>query len=176
MHGIWHQGSLDGLCGLYSTINAISSIINLTENDCTGLFRMGLEHLDARTNLKNTIIEGMRLPMVKEILNKYRKQIEEWGYKLEVSPICADAGNIAGVASSIRNWVNEDMQCVIVGLGGKINHWTCITKPFLKAIKFSDSDGLKILHLCRMTTGKANRNRQYIIDPDDVLGLRLILI
>lgn len=176
MQDIWYQGSLDGLCGLYSTINAVSSLIDLTEDDCTDLFRLALEHLDSRTNLKKTILEGMRLPMVKEICNQYKPLIKAWGYNLEACAICADAGNIAGVASSIRNWVNEDMQCVIVGLGGKINHWTCITKPFLKAIKFLDSDGLKILHLCRMTTGKANRNRQYIIDPDDVLGLRLIPI
>lgn len=174
MGDIWHQGSLDGLCGLYSTINAVSSLIALTEDDCTELFRLALEHLDSRTNLKKTILEGMRLPMVKEICNQYKPLIKEWGYNLEVCAICADAGNITGVASSIRNWVNGDMQCVIVGLGGKINHWTCITKPFVKAIRFSDSDRIKRLSLYQMTTGKTNNKRQYFIDPDEVLGVRLI--
>lgn len=174
MCGSFQQGSLDGLCGLYSAINAVSSLINLTEDDCVELFRIGLEHLASRTNLKKTILEGMRVSMVKEICNRYKPLIEDWGYKLEISQICKEAGNIRGVATIIRNWVNEDMQCVIVGLGGRIEHWTCVTEPFLKSIKFSDSDGLKRLHLCYITTGNTNKNRQYTIDPEEVLGLRLI--
>ena len=171
---LWHQGSLDGLCGLYSTINAISSLINLSEEDCSQLFELGISHLDSRTNLKKTILEGMRLPMVKEICNQYKPLIRSWGYNLEIHSIGAEAGNIAGIASVIRDWVGEAMQCVILGLGGRINHWTCVTKPFLKSIRFSDSDGLKRLHLCRITAGKTSKNRQYTIDPAEILGLRLI--
>lgn len=172
----FYQGSLDGLCGLYSTINALSALIQLSEDDCSVLFKIGLEHLDARTNLKKTILEGMRLPIVKEIINRYKPLLKEWGYALEVYKICENYANISGVASAIRDWVIEDLQCAIVGVGGRINHWTCIVEPFFKSIAFTDSDGLKRLHLCYITTGKIRKKKQYIISPEEVIGIRLLPI
>ena len=165
------QGNLDGLCGLYSTINAIDCLLDLDYDDLIILFEIGIDYLDRRTNLKNTILNGMTIHMVQGIFNKYKDTLSDWGWNISVQKF--EAGNIRGLIGQMQKWLNEENQCLVVGIHGRFNHWTCIPRSFKKNVKFYDSDGLKQLHISRLTTGMANGSRDCIIDPGEVLGIRL---
>lgn len=169
----YKQGYLDGLCGLYSAVNAISSILELEHEDCRKLFTIGLDHIDSHTNLKKVILDGMSIKMVTGVLSSYKPQIRDWGWKLTISHFATDCYRITDLANHMRRWLTEENQCIIVGLSGRIDHWTCIFKTFNKIIKFIDSADLKQIHIQKITTGKGTREKIYTVSKDEVLGLRL---
>lgn len=167
------QGNLDGLCGLYSTLNAIGCILKINNDSYRKLFEIGLEHLNKRTNLKNTILNGISLAMIKEIFNKYNILLNDWGWRLHVKQIAIEAGNITGLASKMKEWLEEENQCIVVGIGGKMDHWSCISRQFANSIKLVDSDGRKRICLRNITIGSEYGKRVYTIQPEDVLGIRI---
>lgn len=141
-HKPWQQGHFDGLCGLYSLINAIDYLHHgFSEEDCAALFehlvRASPEHFPA------ALYDGF-----------------------EFEPLCNVAEHLPAFLKGrsavrlLRPFVHEEVQTVdeffcelrryvgprsvaVVGLGDPWDHWTVVTKVDRSSFRLHDSYGLK---------------------------------
>lgn len=168
------QGNLDGLCGVYAVINAINSLLPDTK-DCSmnELFAICINKLDNRTNLAKTILHGMSIHMIKEMLNDCKKFINEYtNYQLEYEFLTNNRRRINAVINDIKNDLNYSNTAVLVGVAGPgFRHWTTITKNFDDKIKFHDSDGLGKISISELTSGKRTASKEYNIQPDEIISI-----
>ncbi len=62
------QGALDGLCAIYSIVNAARIISDIGEEDAKGLFSQILAYLEEREDLSRVLTAGIGLNTVGSIL------------------------------------------------------------------------------------------------------------
>lgn len=67
----FHQGTLDGLCGLYAIINAITvarwPYLPVRKAEASQLFEAGLYHLNRSTDVVETAVDGMDWPTLRSL-------------------------------------------------------------------------------------------------------------
>jgi len=94
---------------------------------------------------------------------------------LLIEKIAQGNGNISGVLTSIRNFLDKKdahKRIVILGISGEIDHWTCVRKVTNNEIHFLDSDNMdkKIKHKS-FTCGKYVK-KPFVVSTQEVWGLR----
>lgn len=147
----YKQGDLDGLCGVYSVINAICSILpksidaDQRETIIKGLFKTCIEKLERRTKLANTIIDGLSSAMLKEMLNDCKDFLDKpHALILDHEQLTIDNSRIDQIIKDINEDKLHPNTAHIIGVSSEdMRHWSVIKEIRNGVIYFHDSAYLK---------------------------------
>jgi hypothetical protein len=159
------QGDLDGLCGIYATVNALKAILanSGVELDCELLFNEICVHLEKRGWLADVVRNGLNsrklAQNVIDIARAYVRKRYQINVKRKSLPRRRMPLNLFWNTIS-KHVQHSGASSVILGLEGKHDHWTCIRKITANALHLSDSDGLKRLNRSQCTTARPTVNRR----------------
>lgn len=164
------QGSIDGLCGVYSVMNATEIVI-------------GKFHYDPKLKHK----ASQRRVLYKNLIGYLAKHdlLEDaliWGF----SDIDAKGGFIDIAIKSVKKYQNRKLRkqiafdtddvtldqywekltehlsqpdsAVIISLSGRIKHWTCVRQITPNALILSDSSGIRRIARDRCTIEMESRD------------------
>ncbi|RYD63601.1 MAG: hypothetical protein EOP83_11820, partial [Verrucomicrobiaceae bacterium] len=140
----WQQGHFDGLCGIYSLINAMDYLhYGFSEDDCSTLFRYLVE--SAGTQFPAALFDGFDfepLCNLAEFLPAHFKGRSKLRF---LRPFVNETmEDVEQFFDEIRPFVHESSVAVL-GLGDPWDHWTVCTKVDPSSFKLLDSYGLKRL-------------------------------
>jgi hypothetical protein len=163
---LYFQGSLDGLCGVYSLMNTYKLIHRASDSECQVLFNQTIEYLAKKRKLKEVIIDGVNHRLMLSIMND----------------VIGDS--FPKVSTNLKSFFKIDdwwdytkyfldtteHSAVILSVGGKIYHLTTISSMSDKKMFLHDStDGHITLpkRLCKLA-GYTKTDR-YIIYPSQCI-------
>lgn len=157
----YEQGGLDGLCGVYSIINASRIINSLNDEDCLGFFERVVKFLDAERSLAKLLTEGLDINLIGQILNK----VEGLNIEKKMPHRGKPETTLGEFWTSMQNFLEEPNRAILLGLGGVYDHWTVVESISDKQMKLLDSDGLKRFNRSACTTGEPDKQRRHRIYP-----------
>jgi hypothetical protein len=148
----FYQG-LDSLCGIYSIINAYQYLNDANPEECQLLFDDIIKYLSRKRMLKDAILGGVWKKNISMIMrdvlgDRIKNKTLIWAG--HPNPSTRVYWN------SIVEFLAVPKSCVIIGIGGRYDHFTVGISATKKTIKLLDSDGLKFLRYkeCSTDLGK----------------------
>ena len=195
------QGEMDGLCGIYALVNAISSLAGqrLSEEDGTDLFKELIRSIYKRNNRKRKkkpktpiefIWDGTSTREISHMLKKTKKFLKDRNLNLDwKKPLQGRnrPNNVDQYWRRLQEAFNEyggPGKCVaIVDYNWQINnneedgHWTCVTNVTEKILFLHDSlikRGIKCkkMYKSRCTLGNPTSGRPHRLFAHNVSLLR----
>lgn len=158
------QGALDGLCAVYSIVNAARIVSDLNEEEAKRLFREILGWLDENEDLARVLTEGITLNTVGSILREVASdRIPERNMPFKHRP-----------ETSLEEFWNEAMafldggekRALLIGVGGRHwDHWTVSHAISEREIYFFDSHRLRNMKRSRCTTNRPTAARPHLLCP-----------
>lgn len=151
------QGHLDGLCGVYASVNALGVLYGrrkgmgeLRQN----MFNAAIDYLNANGELSGSLKGGMLFRKMRQVC-KVSAEVFEQNSGRSVNIRNASRSDIA--LSDFVKLIDEHLfmdekRSVIVGMSGKYDHWSVIKRISNNRIYFIDSDGLKYINRKNATT------------------------
>ena len=155
----YEQGGLDGLCGVYSIINASRIINSFNSKECQELFEEIIKFLDSERNLSKLLISGLDINIIGQILNNVKNINikKKMPYKRE------NKTTLGEFWTGMQNFLEKPNRAILLGLGGVHDHWTVVESISEKQIKLFDSDKLKRINRSSCTTGDPDKQRRHQI-------------
>ena len=201
MRKVKHQGEMDGLCGIYALVNAITCLAGqkLSEKDGTDLFKELIRSIYKRNNRKRTkkpttsiefIWDGANTQDISYMLKETMKFLESKNLHLEwKKPLMGQSkpNNVDQYWKRLQEAFNDaggQKKCVaIIDYNWQIDgnkedgHWTCVTKVTDNVLFLQDSvmrpgTKLKKIYRSRCTLGPPTSRRPYRLFPHNVSLLR----
>src|SRR5262249_5138403 len=121
----FRQGGLDGLCGVYSVINATRlaawPTVRLTHGTCTDLFSLLAADLNARAKLFKILTHGSRDFVVSRLLREVDGWLRDrYGMRLRYRRPYSGQTSVrrTHIAATLRLHLAEDHTSAIIGLSG----------------------------------------------------------
>ena len=156
----YQQGQLDGLCGVYSIVNAVRVLCpELSKDNFECLFDHLMQSLprlgaDASTTVAGGIGQRVFTALLKEA-------IAELAAECDVSMTCRrlpkkfrHSAKLGGLFRKLENTLSPT--CVaVLGMDGTHNHWTVAVNATQSRIKLFDSSKMSVLRRSDCTIGKA---------------------
>jgi hypothetical protein len=159
----YEQGALDGLCGIYSIINATRKVNKINEDKSSSLFNEIVNYYDNKWGFNKVILEGISLHDISQVLNdiiKSKCQIEAkapfWHHPNTSLDIFWD---------EMIKFMMKNNTAILLGIGGVYDHWTVVESISEKQIKLFDSCRIKLFNRNRCTTQKPTSKRMHQIIP-----------
>jgi hypothetical protein len=150
----FRQGRLDGLCGVYSVINALRLAVwpahRLGRESCKDLFRLLTSELAARSKLYDVLTGGSRHRLVTALLREADSWLrDEYEIRLHYRRPYRGQSSVrpSAIAATLARHLADGHASVIAGLTGSIEHWTVVRAVGPKTMLLFDSDDLKRLPL-----------------------------
>src|SRR5215203_2114674 len=166
----YHQGQLDGLCGVYAFINAVRLVCPEHINDAAAkdLFRELLEKIAKRRDFEavwNGMCPSILWPLMHAACHYVRW---EFGARVEVQPLHAGASppGLSRTWSKLQGYLDQQGTAAIICLGGRHQHWTVARKATARSIRLVDSGNLKLLRRAWCTTDLDHKRHR--VDPETV--------
>jgi hypothetical protein len=141
------QGALDGLCGIYSVINAIGLIEKrrMNDEDRKDLFVYLVDLLDDGRGIGSIIHHGIlfrRLGELVDVASRLRsaktKELVQRQTAMKQNP-----DDMEEFWTILTNHVDvAKRQVAILGVSGKHNHWTVVKTVKPRRLELHDSGGL----------------------------------
>ena len=158
----YEQGYLDGLCGVYSVINATRLLVKgISEEECMKLFEKCLTHVEQRKRLSKAITTGIS----KSDLSSILKNVVMVKYPIaRQNPFRGvDDIGVDDFFGEIQSFLNEDSKrTVIAGLiGNGWDHWTVIKSISPKRVMLFDSALMKTINISRCALKKTSKKKPY---------------
>jgi hypothetical protein len=167
------QGALDGLCGLYSVINATeylcsSNGVKLKTEDTQKLFRALCDLLSEEGRLQDVLVDGMRFRNLGRLIDTASSYLEE--HKscalTRKTAFAQEPKSLSEFWNKIAQHIEKNNEgSVILLIGGKYNHWTCVKKISDKQIFLYDSADLSHFRRKNCTIGAKRKGRVNILYP-----------
>ena len=159
------QGNLDGLCGLYSVVNAVKLIRRKTP--AKAIFKESLRFLSENHNLAEIVGAGMERPILSKLLNLAAKRVpvsSKWPFYRGKSP------SLASFWSVLEGHVNEqEGRTAIVAFScASWSHWSVVREVKEERLVLFDSDGRKQLVRSLCTTNQPTKARPMMIEAATV--------
>jgi hypothetical protein len=158
------QGALDGLCAIYSIVNAARIISDIGEEDSKNLFKQILDYLEKSADLGRVLSEGIGLNTVGSILRDVANgRIPERNMPFKHRP-----------ETSLDEFWSEMMafldggskRAILIGVGGRMwDHWSIVHAISDRQVYFFDSHKLKSLNRSRCTTVRPTAKRPHLLCP-----------
>ena len=172
----FQQGTLDSLCGLYAVINAIRLAHRpfgpFGRERARTLFAELVELTEARWGMANVIVDGYDDDQFRTLLTNGLKLARE----LTGRHYCQSFKAVGGFDDKRRNWLRSlerltahPATAVIVGIWGRMDHWSVLAGVSERSLLFYDSDCLRYLPLVRCSLTGSGKARA--IDPPLVAGV-----
>ncbi len=162
----YEQGYLDGLCGVYSVINATRLIVrNMTEKEAMRLFGQCLKHVGKRKSLSKVSTEGIDGNDLWMLLKVIRSK-----YPITVERPFLNKGTMSWNAfiGELRKYLRKDgKRSAIVYMECKTwDHWSAVESITGKRIKLFDSALIKTVNIDRCVVRKPTKANPYLFDPE----------
>jgi hypothetical protein len=158
------QGALDGLCAVYSVVNATRIISGIDEKEARDLFKRILIYLEKNEDLSRLLTEGIGLATIGGILRD----------------VVGDG--IGNRSMPFKHFPNTSLdefwmemlsflgggpkRAVLICLSGLMwDHWSIVHSISEKQIFFFDSHRLKRLNRSRCTTKQGTTSRPHVLCP-----------
>lgn len=170
------QGSIDGLCGVYSVMNATEAVIGKFHYDR----KLGRRASQRKVLFKNLIGYLAKQDMLEEAMIWGFENIDEKGGFIDIAvksvkkyqkrklrkQIAFDTNDVTLDAywEKLTEQLNQPESAVIICLSGRIKHWTCVRRITPSALILSDSSGIRQIarDRCAVSTESGNL---YILWP-----------
>jgi len=158
------QGALDGLCAIYSIVNAARIISDIGEEESKKLFKQILIYLENSEDLSRVLTEGIGLNTVGSILRdvangKMHDRNMPFKHRPETSLDEFWSEMLAFLGGGSK-------RAILIGLGGRMwDHWSIVHAISDRQIYFFDSYKLKSLKRSRCTTIRPTTARPHLLCP-----------
>jgi len=174
---VYRQGELDSLCGVYSVINSVKAVadthgVKVTRGQCSDLFRRLCRVLADGGRLSDVLTEGMTITTLQAMTRDAHAWLaDEAGLHLRCRRAFRSAPDSLDVYwRKLAGHVADERQgSVLIGLCGRMDHWTCVRSMSDRAIILVDSCGVKILHRNRCTIATPDLRRHHELVPTQAL-------
>jgi len=160
----YFQGALDGLCAIYSIVNAARIVNGINEEESRELFKQIVVYLERSSDLSVVLTEGIGLTKIGGILRdvlgkKIRTRAMPFKHRPETP--------LDEFWQAMTRFLEEDKhRAILMGLGGPYwDHWTIVHSISAKQIRFFDSHRLRRLDRSRCTTTAATVSRPHVLCP-----------
>ena len=156
------QGNLDGLCGVYSIINAMRIIRRDTEKESQALFGAIIEHLSRKRNLRKIVSNGMTIGVLFNIINDLDEDIPKDEYPRS-RPFLSRDVTMPQVWTQMKQFLEKPANgtgAIIFHLSGSCEHWTVIKKIDDENVYLEDSCGLKPIPRQNITIRDTHPNKK----------------
>ena len=157
------QGTLDGLCAVYSIVNASRIISDIGDQESKSLFKEILTYLEeSEEDIRRVLTEGIGLTTVGGILrNVAQGKIRDRAMPFKHRPDASLDEFWKEMMSFLNGGGNR---AILIGLGGHMwDHWSIVHAITDKRIYFFDSHNLKSLHRSRCSTTTATASRPHLL-------------
>lgn len=151
----YRQGSLDGLCGIYSVVNVVRYLCGpLTQARAQTLFQDLLAFLEPKPPLSVRMVGGVVLNEIGGMLGqvvtpaypvKRRKPFQR-----------QSAVSLDQYWTQLQTFLQRDSTVVLTAIGGHHDHWTLIREATNHSLLLYDSDGLHRLDRRHCTLSQDN--------------------
>lgn len=166
----YEQGYLDGLCGIYSIINAVRLLAKIDEEEATHLFKNILRHVERSKKLSHIFTEGISPSDMNDILRCIvsRKYPIDW----QRPYFRAQRPTVDDFWDRISDFIKEDThRAVIVWIEYRDwDHWSVILALTAARMTFFDSAGFKVIARGNSQTAKG-RSKSYFLKPSNTFFL-----
>lgn len=171
------QGNLDGLCGVYAVVNSVRNMSpkRLNGEEEKELFRQLIARLGEESRLEDALCNGITVQPLGRLIDCASSFLQtKQGNRLNRN--LAFRGAPEGLQhfwKTISTHLGDNGPgSVILGLGGKHNHWTCIGTMSENAITLIDSDGIRRLQRKHCTVSDVSGSRHHVLWPTQTYLLR----
>lgn len=159
----FRQGSLDGLCGLYSIINAIKLMHGGQRIPSKSIFKDSLRQLAEAHVLADIVVNGMQRITLSGVLKVAAQRVtlsRSWPFHGKKRPTLAE------VWSALEAHVcEEEGRVAIIVFGGeRWGHWTVVRAVTPRKLVLFDSRGRSHLNRAICTTGEPTKTRPVTIE------------
>lgn len=158
------QGALDGLCAIYSIVNAARIISDIGEEESKNLFKQILVHLESSADLGRVLTEGIGLNTLGGILRDVANgRIRERNMPFKHRP---DTSLDEFWSEMISFLDGGTKRAILIGVGGRMwDHWSIVHAISDRQVYFFDSHKLKSLKRSRCTTVRPTAARPHLLCP-----------
>jgi len=166
----YEQGYLDGLCGIYSVINAVRLLAKIDEEEATHLFKNILRHVEKSKKLSHIFTEGISPSDMNDILRCVvaRKYPIDW----QRPYFRTGRPSVNAFWGRISDFMREDTKrTVILWMeDNDSDHWSVVKTITAARMTFFDSAGVRSITRGRSGTAKGT-SRSYILLPSNAFFL-----
>jgi len=159
------QGELDGLCGVYSILNALKLLQRTSYRESRELFFEILRAMEPRKKISWLIQEGMT---DRDMGYVYREIIQKRYPVRAFKPFHkqSDIG-LGAYWNQVQEFLGSGNGRVVnlVAEGFDWGHWTVVWKATPKTLYLLDSDVMRRLDRRKCTTQRLSINRNFLIWP-----------
>ncbi|MEW6672345.1 MAG: hypothetical protein AB1427_11630 [Thermodesulfobacteriota bacterium] len=158
------QGALDGLCAVYSIVNATRIITDIDEDEAKELFRNILVYLEKTNDLSRILTEGIGLNTIGGILRDVvNHRIHNRWMPFKHSP----ETSLDDFWYKMMHFLEaESKRAVLICISGPMwDHWSIVHSISERQIYFFDSHKLKRLNRSRCTTTRSTVSRPHVLCP-----------
>jgi hypothetical protein len=160
----YEQGALDGLCAVYSIVNATRIVSGLGEEESKGLFKEIIMYLEKTSDLSKVLVEGTGLTTIGGVLNDVvGDRIRHRSMPFKQYP----ETHLDEFWSEMMDFLDGgERRAILIGLDGRCwDHWSIVESITEKQIRFFDSYKLKRLNRSRCATKRSTSARPHILCP-----------
>jgi len=160
----YEQGALDGLCAVYSIVNAARIISSLSDDDSRELFKEIISYLEKSHDLAQILTSGIGLNTIGAILNEVTAtHIKHRSMPFKHYPETP----LDEFWTEMMKFINgSNGRVILIGLGGRLwDHWSLVETITEKQIRFFDSLKLKRLNRSRCATIRPTSSRPHLLCP-----------
>ena len=145
----FHQGKLDGLCGLYAPIKALRLVrlghAPLSRLQCKQLFADGTHFLNRRGKFGEIATEGMGLRRSYSLACHLAKKAstEKFAFQIE-----RPQHQLWGSINDVFEWIEASLvlhQPVLIPLANSLDHYSVVVGTTAKALHLFDSSGVSFV-------------------------------
>jgi hypothetical protein len=160
----YEQGALDGLCAVYSIVNATRIVTGIGEEEAKNLFREIIGYLESKKDLGRLLIEGIDLLTIGGILGEVvGDRIRNRYMPFKQNP---DTPLDAFWTEMMGFLCGGGRRAILIGVGGPMwDHWSIVESITDKQIRFFDSYRLKRLNRSRCATLRSTTSRPHVLSP-----------
>ena len=158
------QGALDGLCAVYSIVNAARIISDIGEEESRELFKQILLYLEKTSDLSRILMEGIGLNTIGAIL----RDVVNGRIRQRWMPFkhCPETSLDEFWCKMLEFLDGGFKRAILICLSGPLwDHWSIVHSISEKQIYFFDSHKLKRLNRSRCTTIRSTVSRPHVLCP-----------
>jgi hypothetical protein len=161
----YEQGALDGLCAVYSIVNATRIISGIDEDEAKDLFKEIILYLEKTNDLSKILVSGIGLKTIGGIFsdvvgNRITNRSMPFKQYPE-TPLDSFWAEMMGFLNG-----GGGRKAILVGVGGPMwDHWSIVESITERQIRFFDSYKLKRLNRNRCATMRSTASRPHILQP-----------
>lgn len=174
---MYRQGQLDSLCGIYAVINSTKAMadrnaVRISRDECQALFVLLCEVLADDGRLAVALTRGTWIRTVQKMARAAHQWAgERHGLCLRsVRAFNTEPRGLEEYWSQVQAHAQRfGSGSVLLGMGGRHDHWSCIRSMNERTISLVDSAGIQRLHRDRCTIATAAGRRHHTLWPTQTL-------